>query len=172
MVWNYQNADCSLKKNIVSFIIIFDTPSFPIGADFCQAMRQLCPEKWAFLMVRRTPVRSSFKSNWHLPLTRKKTAIDRWQTDRVTILPGTNLWPFTLTYDLDFQHPASYGHDPYTRKKDQRLDISKTFPWKRMDTTDFFTFLANTVGNTVANQGHVQRHKVTAIFEIYTTQCV
>ena len=33
MVWNYQNADCSLKKNkfIVSFTVIFGTLSFPIA---------------------------------------------------------------------------------------------------------------------------------------------
>ena len=31
MVWNYQNADCSLrKKNLLSFVIIFGTLSFPI----------------------------------------------------------------------------------------------------------------------------------------------
>jgi len=30
MVSNYQNADCSLRKNIVSFIISFGTLSFPI----------------------------------------------------------------------------------------------------------------------------------------------
>ena len=30
-VWNYQDADCSLKNNfIVLFIIIFDTMSFPV----------------------------------------------------------------------------------------------------------------------------------------------
>jgi len=33
MVWNNQNADCSLKnKFIVLFIITFGTPSFPMGA--------------------------------------------------------------------------------------------------------------------------------------------
>ena len=32
MVRNYQNADCSLRKNMVSFIIIFGTLSFPIAA--------------------------------------------------------------------------------------------------------------------------------------------
>jgi len=34
MVWNYQNADCSFKKNkfIVLFIIIFGILSFPISA--------------------------------------------------------------------------------------------------------------------------------------------
>ena len=32
MVWNYQNADCSLRKKIiVSYIIIFGTLSFPIN---------------------------------------------------------------------------------------------------------------------------------------------
>jgi len=31
MVWNYQNADCSLKNNfIVLFIIVFGTLSFPV----------------------------------------------------------------------------------------------------------------------------------------------
>ena len=30
MVLNYQNADCSLRKNTVSLVIIFGTISFPI----------------------------------------------------------------------------------------------------------------------------------------------
>jgi len=37
MVWNYQNADCSLKKKfIVSFITIFGILSFPTDAEFRQ----------------------------------------------------------------------------------------------------------------------------------------
>jgi len=41
---------------------------------------------------------------------------DRGQTDHVTILANS----LTLTYDLDFQSPATYmvmTHDPYTCKK-------------------------------------------------------
>jgi len=30
MVWNYQNADCSFKKNVALFIILFGTLSFHI----------------------------------------------------------------------------------------------------------------------------------------------
>jgi len=40
MVWNYQNADYSLKNTfILLFIIVFGTLSFPIWADTVQTMR-------------------------------------------------------------------------------------------------------------------------------------
>jgi len=39
MVWNYQNADCSLRKRfIVSFIIIFGALSFPIATWQCHIL--------------------------------------------------------------------------------------------------------------------------------------
>jgi len=31
IVWNYRNADCSLRKELLSFIIIFGTLSFAVG---------------------------------------------------------------------------------------------------------------------------------------------
>jgi len=48
---------------------------------------------------------------------------DRGQTDRVTALPHPTRW--ILTFDLDFQNQARYGHDPHlhnnSRSKVSRL---------------------------------------------------
>jgi len=46
MVWNYQNADCSLKnKFIVLFIIIFGTLSFPTAATQIDATPETDPAR-------------------------------------------------------------------------------------------------------------------------------
>ena len=59
-------------------------------------------------------------------------------------------WPLTLTYDLDFQSPASYNCNPWTRKNQgRRLVGSEDRVEKRMhgqqDTADRITFSANDV---------------------------
>ena len=57
MVWNYQNADCSLKnKFIVSFMIIFYTFSFPIYT--CRPHLSLgqieqSESSWILILLRR-----------------------------------------------------------------------------------------------------------------------
>jgi len=49
----------------------------------------------------------------------------------------------TLTYDLDFQSPVSYGNDPKTNKiSSSRSAGSKDIVEKRTDTTDRITFAA------------------------------
>jgi len=40
----------------------------------------------------------------------------------------------TLTYNLNFQSSASYGYDPYTRKKSRTKASSFKKKWKQTDT--------------------------------------
>ena len=71
---------------------------------------------------------------------------DRAQTDRVAMVTILN-----LTYNLDFQSPASYGHHRVYRAKYQG---KRSVGWKtrvetnwRTDTTDRIIFPANTIGD-------------------------
>ena len=63
-------------------------------------------------------------------------------------------WPLTLTYDLDLQSHASYGHDPHTHKLKLKGQSVKKIEWKQTDrrtdgqtdANDYFIFPANAVG--------------------------
>ena len=67
----------------------------------------------------------------------------------------------TLTYDLDVQSPARYGHDVYlhvqAKVQGQRSVGSEDIEWKQpvvqMGGCDCITSLANTVGNKRSNAG-------------------
>jgi len=55
----------------------------------------------------------------------------------------------TLTYDLDLQSQASYGHDPHTHRNNFN---GQKIGWKKLtdrqtDATDRFSFPANAVGD-------------------------
>jgi len=55
MVWNYRNADCSLRKNFVaSSVVIFGTLSFPIGWNWEQMKRvsaaMMGPRGWGMTL--------------------------------------------------------------------------------------------------------------------------
>ena len=76
----------------------------------------------------------------------RKTALDRGQTDRISLT-----MTLTLTNDFDLQSPASYGHDLIACKSSM-----STVSWfqrqngnKRTDEGDCITYRVNAVDKNV-----------------------
>jgi len=60
-----------------------------------------------------------------------------------------------LTYDLDFQSPVNYSHDPLIQKLKFKNQSVQKIEWKQTDgqtdTIVCFAFAANTISNGVLN---------------------